>query len=763
MRSMSHSLGLTHQPELQYCESWRMYLADNDVLVSDKDEISSDQFVKYRRVVERRLPLARDLERLRLGYLPRIQQLWIRLKELIKDVYIHRSDGKTEERLDMNEVAYILCNSGLCFTRTELIQAMIIRTRKEKVIKHMHLKLLKRYLTDADVSDAPIMASGVISAESHENRNRLRLDQDAVAHVLPSELIAWYFSGRNDSQIQMVYSALLNLKYATCRCTATAKWFWDLGTLFRERRCFRSIPELGEHDRKMVGKHTVASDNTTTLTFTAEVGRDPRKDDGLNITWTTVRMEHPITFLASLGLPKDCGSAFTIDFLLRSDVKPNEAKLAATELKSFLTHQLSDELTHNKQFRGLFVSTDTRETEIGTVIRVGIAYRRLSTIDAWFEQTLAPYCLSDILTAFSGSITASDSPADLLDSTYTSIDNQLSGQMSCSLEFRNDLLMDLLQLTNIIFTNLEANARAEIALRANHSDSRLGASLATSGSAGKAKEKKSRFHATVKRPMKDAAGAVPSPFQPSETPEEKADAFDNSLKQVLKWIEWVKAFFRGHKSALVALRFKDFSELLQRLRQLSLPWLAPIIKSIPSEMGRVPGMPGELHLQWLRRVKASFVDIHQRLSEYLENKFENEENVLRNKYEKSKLEQRREDFLDTKKDLVRKLQSLGVNTNEDDLYKEEDTSTKFFLESQEEVQNRNDVQAYETYERLWKVILGLNTAEIIMGRTRVSFSFQGADFMDVFPEVPSIVDVKERAIERVKVLRTQLMRDTNEI
>eukprot|EP01036_Dinobryon_divergens_P056213 gene56213-75058_t len=110
--------------------------------------------------------------------------------------------------------------------------------------------------------------------------------------------------------------------------------------------------------------------------------------------------------------------------------------------------------------------------------------------------------------------------------------------MSCSLEFRNDLLMDLLQ-------------RAEIALRANHSDSRLGASLATSGSAGKAKEKKSRFHATVKRPMKDAAGAVPSPFQPSETPEEKADAFDNSLKQtydmVLKWVDWVKTFFRGHK------------------------------------------------------------------------------------------------------------------------------------------------------------------------------------------------------------------------
>ena len=71
---------------------------------------------------------------------------------------------------------------------------LLYHTRKAVVVKHVHLKMLKRYLTDAAASDAPIMARGVISAESTENRKKLKVDEDSISHILPNQLIAWIFA-----------------------------------------------------------------------------------------------------------------------------------------------------------------------------------------------------------------------------------------------------------------------------------------------------------------------------------------------------------------------------------------------------------------------------------------------------------------------------------------------------------------------------------------------------------------------------------------
>ena len=207
------------------------------------------------------------------------------------------------------------------------------------------------------------------------------------------------------------------------------KWLWEVATYFRERKCFRSIPPLGELDRKLVGRRTAVSENLSNITYTFELGHDKGRDDGLNVTWRTFRIDSLVPFLLRLGIPKDCGFVVSVDLLLRVDVTAQQARMAANELQILLNQQLNEELGRNKQFLGLFVSTGDQETETGMVLRVALAYRRQSSLDAWFAQALAPYCLSDILTDFTGSLTASLTPLDLVDDNYANLDARLTAKV----------------------------------------------------------------------------------------------------------------------------------------------------------------------------------------------------------------------------------------------------------------------------------------------------------------------------------------------
>jgi len=522
--------GFVHEEEFSNGEAWRMYMADLGVHVSPEYTMTLPSFILYRQVAELQLPLARDLSRTRLGFLPQKQQQWCAVKALIQDVFSARVDNKEDVRLDISEVQYVLCNAGVCFDRTELLQTMLEWTRHEKVVKHVHLKLLKRYLTEAAVVDAPVMAKGVISAEAREHRERLKVDKEAVSHVLPAQLLAWFFSGHNYPKIPSVYQACLAAKYRICRivrqCTDVARWAWDLATFFRERRCFKSMLALDDKDQKQVGKNSGAADNTTNWSAIVEVGNDAGKDEGFTMSWYTAYLDNPIPSLVRLGIPKDCGLVFSVDFLLRSGVKAEDAKLAAEAMKDFLNHQFQAELTRNQQYRSLFVTTEFLGNDIGNIIRLAVAYRRQSTVDAWLEQALAPIFLGDVLTSWSGLLCTSITPMDLLDSAYANIDSQLTAKITSTVEFRNDLLIDLLN-------------RAAIALRSVSTDSRAGATLATSGD---------RFKRTVaKKTSVLSIVAKPKATASSKELEEKARKLEDSLKHVLGWVEWVQAYVQGHK------------------------------------------------------------------------------------------------------------------------------------------------------------------------------------------------------------------------
>jgi predicted nucleic acid-binding Zn ribbon protein len=58
----------------------------------ENKNMSKKEFVKYRKIIEKDKPLAHDLNKAKLGYLPKIQMKWNLLKKNISDAYYFRSE-----------------------------------------------------------------------------------------------------------------------------------------------------------------------------------------------------------------------------------------------------------------------------------------------------------------------------------------------------------------------------------------------------------------------------------------------------------------------------------------------------------------------------------------------------------------------------------------------------------------------------------------------------------------------------------------------
>jgi hypothetical protein len=94
-RSTSH-LCLFHLPP---SESWAMAMEDQGISTHDS-YINIDEFIKYRQMIELQTPLSSDLMSARIGYLPRLQRRWIRVKDRIKNCLSVRS---AEEKIEKDE------------------------------------------------------------------------------------------------------------------------------------------------------------------------------------------------------------------------------------------------------------------------------------------------------------------------------------------------------------------------------------------------------------------------------------------------------------------------------------------------------------------------------------------------------------------------------------------------------------------------------------------------------------------------------------
>ena len=116
----------------------------------------------------------------------------------------------------------------------------------------------------------------------------------------------------------------------------------------------------------------------------------------------------------------------------------------------------------------------------------------------------------------------------------------------------------------------------------------------------------------------------------------------------------------------------------------------------------------------------------------------------------------------TKSNLFEKFRRLGITGSAEDFFdmkeeKEDENDPLNFQKLTDELVNRQDIQAYTAYERCYKVILGVNSIDILSGNIRFNIAFEGCEIMDLLPEPISIQKVKDEcSVRKNKKIKTQM-------
>lgn len=149
-------------------------------------------------------------------------------------------------------------------------------------------------------------------------------------------------------------------------------------------------------------------------------------DDGMSIDWKLSRIESPEPFFVRLDLPRECGTVFSMEMLVKSEVSESDINLAVENLKQFLRSHLDEELKNNVQYRSIFVSSGISPADGGKVIRVSLAYKRLASIDGFMEMMFMPYNFLDLITDSTGEIKSTVTLYEMLSSMHGSLDHMLT-------------------------------------------------------------------------------------------------------------------------------------------------------------------------------------------------------------------------------------------------------------------------------------------------------------------------------------------------
>jgi hypothetical protein len=97
-----------------------------------------------------------------------------------------------------------------------------------------------------------------------------------------------------------------------------------------------------------------------------------------------------------------------------------------------------------------------------------------------------------------------------------------------------------------------------------------------------------------------------------------------------------------------------------------------------------------------------------------------------------------------------KLNKLGVDANERDLFESTTKTPEDYAKDVYDDQITSDINAFDAFYQVRQVIVGLHSCDAILGKSRLSISIQGFDFMDLIPIPPAISDVIAHVAEREK-------------
>lgn len=446
--------------------------------------------------------------------------------------------------------------------------------------------------------------------------------------------------------------------------------------------------------------------------------RAGKGEDGSGFYWKYSVLERPSPYFERLHLPPESGSCVAVDLTVRREADENSVKNTANYIKKFLSHHFSAELSASQQFKGIFVFPAVNEGDGSRVIRCAVCYKRISSIDMFFEYMHMGCSFSDIVTIFTGGMFANVHVADIVDSSRAAIDDKVTISGNVSLEYKRGILLNILRRARLFFS---AGVAEDFFSAGN------------SARPGTTAEGTAAANLTGTAPP-GAARDIPPPV-------DKLSHLRHLFPQLVQLCDRGERFLHGFTSVTTEIRFKSVSDLLQRWGLLNLF----VSMHFPPELASGSGAFTEAYQAWSDRLVAGARAVFAPIRRFLEAKNQKDIEAKIKRSEMSELDLRREENEKIKNELTDKLKTLGIATdNMDHLLAPEEKSPEEHAYDVETHQLLNDAQAYQTLELVQKNLSGIHSCEIVFGKCRIGIVGQGLDVFDLLPEFESVIELKQR-------------------
>jgi hypothetical protein len=186
-------------------------------------------------------------------------------------------------------------------------------------------------------------------------------------------------------------------------------------------------------------------DVKSTIDICVDVGKSQGGQEGTSISFKLARLDKPDLYFMKQKLPRECTSAAMVDLLIRSGVDDATIQKAAISLKIFLTNHFGDELQHHPLFRGLFVYPIESELDGSLVLRVAVAYKKMS-VDTYLEQLYIPFNLCDIIGDLRGEVQTNIHIVEMLTNSTASLDSLFTARLDFTMSYKRELILPLLEV-----------------------------------------------------------------------------------------------------------------------------------------------------------------------------------------------------------------------------------------------------------------------------------------------------------------------------
>lgn len=741
MKAFSNEKGLAHTPEFSNWESFKLFMDDNCIAITPRGEMSVDGFLRYREMVEMEQPLSKELEYFNLGFLPEKLMSWANLKKLIRELLVYRVSILTitqkkgvdlsDDSLTLDEVAYLLGNNGVAYSKLEVMKMMADHSIRLKLFASLIRKYSKKNLSE-QTYDFKVSEEGKLVLKTNMPGDGTTVVSD-FARVKPYPFISWAMSFPLLINPRDYLRRLLAWKYKFFNFARYvddwSKVMFTYAGHMNDRLVFRDFP--------IPFRLSKVNQEVSTLKFGISVGDEDRREGGMSFNWKMIKMDTPAQVLKKFRLPHECGFAGLVEFLLNDTASEDAAIRLAQLTKQFLSYHFEKELRSNRQFMGFYVYPGVNENDGSKVLRVGIAYKRIVSFDGMMEHMLIPYKVCDLVATFAGEMRTNFDLSSFLHDTTTSVSDAFCGTFEVTAVLKKNLILSLLQRTVLAVTAALTKEQATV----KESEKKAKADAA------KAAEEEPDEDAPVDYSNAAAQKAAKLKKTEEDLKIEEEQRFNrwHSVHTYFPTIalacSYIISTLQGIRTTSWKFKYSSIGEWLFKAG-LTMPWLR---QAVPDESVYRPGYIKEAYFKFCDAYMAEFGEIHRKAEKFLVDR-KNKELARR----KAEIMQGQSDE-DKAKEAERittmeQMKRLGMSAAESSAMLLEDIPSpddpNAMEKSLTEEESIHNVQGLELIEYWENCVTGPYTFEIFSGCSRLSGTFSGMDWVELLPQLPSIAKVK---------------------